>query len=76
MSLTREPIPHPNVFRQLARKRWGSRVKALAWYGKGDIRCEAVPDPKIEHPRDAIIKVTAVPSAARIFTCTMVSSRR
>jgi len=34
-------------------------MKALAWYGKGDIRCEEVPEPRIEHPRDAIIKVTA-----------------
>ncbi|MEZ0059939.1 zinc-dependent alcohol dehydrogenase [Bradyrhizobium elkanii] len=34
-------------------------MKALTWHGKGDIRCEAVPDPKIEHGRDAIIKVTA-----------------
>jgi threonine dehydrogenase-like Zn-dependent dehydrogenase len=34
-------------------------VKALAWHGKQDIRCESVPDPRIEHPRDAIIKVTA-----------------
>jgi threonine dehydrogenase-like Zn-dependent dehydrogenase len=34
-------------------------VKALAWHGKGDIRCEEVPDPKIEHGRDAIIKITA-----------------
>jgi threonine dehydrogenase-like Zn-dependent dehydrogenase len=34
-------------------------VKALAWHGKSDIRCEEVPDPKIEHPRDAIIKVTS-----------------
>ena len=34
-------------------------MKALCWHGKGDIRCETVPDPKIEHPRDAIIKVTA-----------------
>jgi len=34
-------------------------VKALAWHGKQDIRCEEVPDPKIEHPRDAVIKVTA-----------------
>jgi threonine dehydrogenase-like Zn-dependent dehydrogenase len=34
-------------------------VKALAWHGKGDIRCEDVPDPRIEHPRDAIIKVSA-----------------
>jgi threonine dehydrogenase-like Zn-dependent dehydrogenase len=29
------------------------------WHGKNDIRCEAVDDPKIEHGRDAIIKVTA-----------------
>ncbi|MEY9229806.1 threonine dehydrogenase-like Zn-dependent dehydrogenase [Bradyrhizobium japonicum] len=34
-------------------------MKALTWHGKGDIRCETVPDPKIEHRRDAIIKVTA-----------------
>jgi threonine dehydrogenase-like Zn-dependent dehydrogenase len=34
-------------------------MKGLAWHGKGDIRCEEVPDPKIEHPRDAIIKITA-----------------
>jgi threonine dehydrogenase-like Zn-dependent dehydrogenase len=36
---------------------WG--MKALTWHGKGDIRCESVPDPKIQHTRDAIIKVTA-----------------
>ena len=34
-------------------------MKALTWHGKNDIRCESVPDPKIEHDRDAIIKVTA-----------------
>src|ERR1700710_2182619 len=34
-------------------------MKALCWHGKNDIRCDTVPDPKIEHPRDAIIKVTA-----------------
>ena len=34
-------------------------MKALTWHGKGDMRCETVPDPKIEHERDAIIKVTA-----------------
>ncbi|APG09597.1 glutathione-dependent formaldehyde dehydrogenase [Bradyrhizobium japonicum] len=34
-------------------------MKALTWHGKGDIRCETVPDPKIDHGRDAIIKVTA-----------------
>ena len=34
-------------------------MKALCWHGKRDIRCDTVPDPKIEHPRDAVIKVTA-----------------
>jgi len=34
-------------------------LKALTWHGKSDMRCESVPDPKIEHARDAIIKVTA-----------------
>jgi threonine dehydrogenase-like Zn-dependent dehydrogenase len=34
-------------------------MKALAWHGKGDIRCETVPDPRIQDGRDAIIKVTA-----------------
>lgn len=34
-------------------------MKALCWHGKHDVRCETVPDPKIEHPRDAIIKVTS-----------------
>lgn len=33
-------------------------MKALVWHGKNDIRCDSVPDPKIEQPRDAIIKVT------------------
>ena len=43
-------------------------MRALTWHGKADIRCESVPDPKIEHPRDAIIEVTAAPSAAPICT--------
>jgi threonine dehydrogenase-like Zn-dependent dehydrogenase len=34
-------------------------MKALTWHGKHDIRCETVPDPKILHAQDAIIKVTA-----------------
>jgi threonine dehydrogenase-like Zn-dependent dehydrogenase len=33
-------------------------MKALCWHGKKDIRCDTVPDPRIEHPRDAIVKVT------------------
>ncbi len=34
-------------------------MRALCWHGKQDIRCDTVPDPAIEHPRDAIIKVTS-----------------
>src|SRR3954452_21677340 len=34
-------------------------MKALVWYGTTDIRCDTVPDPKIENDRDAIIKVTS-----------------
>lgn len=35
-------------------------MKALRWHGKKDIRCDDhLPDPTIEHPRDAIIKVTS-----------------
>jgi len=33
-------------------------MRALCWHGKGDVRIDTVPDPKIENPRDAIIKVT------------------
>jgi threonine dehydrogenase-like Zn-dependent dehydrogenase len=36
-----------------------TEMKALAWHGKNDIRCDSVPDPTIEDARDAIIKVTA-----------------
>jgi threonine dehydrogenase-like Zn-dependent dehydrogenase len=34
-------------------------MRAITWHGKGDMRCESVPDPKIEDARDAIIKVTS-----------------
>ena len=34
-------------------------MKALCWHGKEDIRWDTVPDPGIEHPRDAIIRVTS-----------------
>lgn len=34
-------------------------MRALCWHGKGDIRCDTVADPQIQHPRDAIIKVNA-----------------
>ena len=34
-------------------------MKALVWHGKEDIRCDTVTDPRIEEPRDAIVRVTA-----------------
>jgi threonine dehydrogenase-like Zn-dependent dehydrogenase len=34
-------------------------MRALRWHGKKDIRCDQVPDPQIEHGRDAILKVTS-----------------
>ena len=34
-------------------------MRALRWHGKHDIRCDTVPDPEIEAPRDAILKVSS-----------------
>lgn len=34
-------------------------MKALCWHGKNDVRYDTVPDPAIEHPRDAIINVSS-----------------
>jgi S-(hydroxymethyl)glutathione dehydrogenase/alcohol dehydrogenase len=34
-------------------------MKAVTWHGKRDVRVEDVPDPKIEQPTDAIIRVTS-----------------
>ena len=34
-------------------------MRALRWHGKHDIRCDTVPDPQIEAPRDAILKVSS-----------------
>ena len=33
-------------------------MRALCWYGKGDVRVETVPDPQILNPKDAIVKIT------------------
>jgi threonine dehydrogenase-like Zn-dependent dehydrogenase len=33
-------------------------MKALVWHSAKDVRCDEVPDPRIEQPRDAIVKVT------------------
>ena len=34
-------------------------MKAVAWHGKRDVRVEEVPDPRIEKPNDAIVRVTS-----------------
>ncbi len=34
-------------------------MKAVTWHGKRDVRVETVPDPAIEDPHDAIIRVTS-----------------
>src|SRR5215211_449380 len=33
-------------------------MKAVVWHGKHDLKVDTVPDPRIEDPRDAIVKVT------------------
>ena len=33
-------------------------MKALCWHATGDVRIDTVPDPTIQDPRDAVIKIT------------------
>jgi threonine dehydrogenase-like Zn-dependent dehydrogenase len=35
-----------------------ARMKAVTWHGKRDVRVESVPDPRIEAPTDAIVRIT------------------
>jgi Threonine dehydrogenase and related Zn-dependent dehydrogenases len=37
----------------------GGSTKAVVWHGIGDIRLDDVPEPKIEAPTDAIVRLTA-----------------
>jgi threonine dehydrogenase-like Zn-dependent dehydrogenase len=34
-------------------------MKALTWHGKRDVRVDDVPDPRIEEPTDAIVRITS-----------------
>ncbi|WP_275293853.1 zinc-dependent alcohol dehydrogenase [Amycolatopsis sp. La24] len=34
-------------------------MKAVTWHGKRDVRVDHVPDPKIEEPTDAVVRVTS-----------------
>src|SRR5215208_7776121 len=34
-------------------------MKAVTWHGKRDVRVDTVPDPAIERPTDAIVRITS-----------------
>ena len=34
-------------------------MKALTWHGKRDVRIDTVPDPRVEQPTDAIVRITS-----------------
>ena len=34
-------------------------MKAVVWHGKEDVRVEEVPDPRIEQPTDAVVRITS-----------------
>ncbi|MDO5737312.1 MAG: IMP dehydrogenase, partial [Propionibacteriaceae bacterium] len=34
-------------------------MRALTWHGIEDVRVEDVPDPRVEEPTDAIVRVTS-----------------
>ena len=34
-------------------------MKAITWHGRNDLRCERVPDARIEQPTDALVRITA-----------------
>jgi threonine dehydrogenase-like Zn-dependent dehydrogenase len=34
-------------------------MKAVTWHGKRDVRVDSVPDPSIQHPTDAIVRITS-----------------
>src|ERR1700753_3949965 len=46
---------------RIRRPRWEGRpaMKAVTWHGTGDVRVDTVPDPTIEQPTDAVIRVTS-----------------
>ena len=34
-------------------------MKAVVWHGPADVRVDEVPDPTIQEPTDAVIKITS-----------------
>ena len=51
-------------------------MRALCWHGKGDVRVDTVPDPKIEHPAMRSSRSPPARSAAPTCTCSTAISRR
>jgi hypothetical protein len=49
----------------------GATMRALCWYGKGDVRVESIAEPRILDARDIILKITSTLSAAPICTSTV-----
>ena len=46
----------------------GAEMKAAVWQGRRDVRVETVPDPKIEEPTDAIVRITSQACVDRTST--------
>jgi len=34
-------------------------MKALVWHGRNDVRCDTVPNPRVEASREAIVNITS-----------------
>src|SRR5919202_1359749 len=49
-------VPHP---RDTDRDRGEGAMKAVVWHGKEDVRVDNVPDPIIQEPTDAIVRITS-----------------
>lgn len=50
--------PHSVANEESGRNGSGDDVKAVVWRGIGDIRLEDVPEPKLEEPQDAIVRIS------------------
>jgi threonine dehydrogenase-like Zn-dependent dehydrogenase len=51
-------------------------MRALVWHGKGDVRCDTVPDPIIEDPRDIIVKITSTAICGSDLHLTIITCQR
>jgi threonine dehydrogenase-like Zn-dependent dehydrogenase len=52
--------PHPGGKRERTRNlQRRSRMKAVTFHGRRDVRVDQVPDPRIQEPTDAIVRITS-----------------